>query len=186
MICNLVLYILTALFYLLVEKEVNEVAVLKATLLVPLVICADSCYTFVTCSANDAFVLFQAGYLLSPLRKETNCVSAWFRAWAARHDAPPGLAHPAGYRVTGHSQTSSFAAPPLCAFSGHASSVRVILYIQIERTFEDGLLTRFERSERIFVRSPGEGYIPIALNGMDYDMCNRDTGGKPIGESATS
>jgi hypothetical protein len=37
---------------------------------ITLVIFADGCYTLVTCSANDAFVLFQAGCSFSSLGKE--------------------------------------------------------------------------------------------------------------------
>src|ERR1700730_3079743 len=85
---------------------------------VTLVIFAAGCYTLVTCSADDTFGLFKAGCLFSQSGKETNCVSTCFRAWAARHVAPPGLAHPVGYRVTEPQFIFLFCcATSLCSFS---------------------------------------------------------------------
>ena len=124
---------------------------------VTLVIFADGCYTLVTCSANDAVVLFQAGCSFSQLGKETNCVSTCFRVWAARHDVPPGLAHPAGYRVN----RASIGLPLLLC---HLS----VLFLVILTPCELRLL--FRSNERLntfflldlkgvsvfFARSPGE------------------------------
>ncbi len=96
----------------------NEKAL--AELLPPLVVFPGNCYTLFTCSADDVFVS-GAEVFIRLIKKGGNCVRTCFRAWAAMHDAPPGLAHPARHRVAGSLPIpfSSFAASPLCALSTH-------------------------------------------------------------------